>query len=156
MTYEELETNAETQKHIENARKYLHRIIVALLERGEKHDKSKLENPELEGFTKFTSKLANTTYGSDEYKHYIEDMMPFLNHHYGYNRHHPEHFPEGIDGMNLVDLVEMFCDWKAATLRHNDGNLLLSIETNIKRFHISPQLASIFKNTAELFEEWYD
>ena len=52
----------------------------------------------------------------------------------------------------------MFCDWKAATMRHNDGNLLKSIEINTKRFDIGPQLKKVFENTAELFdhkqEEW--
>lgn len=57
-----------------------------------------------------------------------------------------------INGMNLVDLVEMFADWKAATMRHHDGNLLKSIEVNAKRFAMSPQLEAIFRNTAELFD----
>jgi len=153
MTPEELATNAETQRHIDVVRKFLRVVAVMLLERGEKHDRSKLEPPELEGFTEFTPKLAESTYGSDEYKGFLESMKPTLDHHYGHNRHHPEHFPDGIEGMNLVDIVEMFCDWKAATLRHNDGNILHSIGENTKRFHISPQLAEIFKNTAELFEE---
>lgn len=30
--------------------------------------------------------------------------------------------------MNLIDIVEMFCDWKAASERQLDGNLLKSIE----------------------------
>jgi hypothetical protein len=54
--------------------------------------------------------------------------------------------------MTLVDLVEMFCDWKSATLRHHDGNLLKSIEINAKRFHIDKQLETIFNNTASLFD----
>ena len=38
------------------------------------------------------------------------------------NRHHPEHFGEdGIRGMNLPDVVEMLCDWKAASERTKDG-----------------------------------
>lgn len=54
-----------------------------------------------------------------------------------------------INNMNLVDLVEMLCDWKAASERHNDGNINKSIETNCKRFGLSPQLANIFYNTVE-------
>ena len=55
--------------------------------------------------------------------------------------------------MNLVDIVEMICDWKAATLRHNDGNLLKSIETNARRFGYDDQLKQIFINTAKMFDE---
>ena len=63
-----------------------------------------------------------------------------------------EIYPGGIDDMNLIDIIEMFCDWKAATLRHNDGNILKSIEHNKKRFEMDPQLSKIMQNTVELFE----
>ena len=51
--------------------------------------------------------------------------------------------------MNLIDIVEMFADWKAATLRHSNGSILKSIDINISRFNMSPQLVNIFKNTVE-------
>jgi len=44
-------------------------------------------------------------------------MKPALEHHYALYRHHPEHFQNGIDDMNLIDLVEMFADWKASSER---------------------------------------
>jgi len=44
---------------------------------------------------------------------------------------------------------EMFFDWKAATERHNDGNIFKSIKINQDRFKYSDQLADIFTNTAE-------
>jgi hypothetical protein len=52
--------------------------------------------------------------------------------------------------MNLIDLVEMLCDWKAASERHNDGNIKKSIEINTARFGLSWQLAKILENTADL------
>jgi hypothetical protein len=55
-----------------------------------------------------------------------------------------------VDGMNLLDLVEMFCDWKAATMRHADGDISRSITQNTERFSLSPQLAQIFQNTVNL------
>lgn len=54
--------------------------------------------------------------------------------------------------MNLIDLLEMFCDWKAASERHNDGNLRKSIEINATRFGMSPDLVSIFENTMLLVD----
>lgn len=57
-----------------------------------------------------------------------------------------------VGNMNLIDVVEMLCDWKAATLRHNNGNILKSIEHNAERFAISNQLVRIMANTVELFE----
>jgi hypothetical protein len=53
----------------------------------------------------------------------------------------------GILGMSLFDLLEMLADWKAATERHADGNMATSLEKNIQRFHIGPELAQILKNT---------
>ena len=78
-------------------------------------------------------------------------MGPALKHHYENNRHHPEHFEDGANGMTLIDLVEMLCDWYAATKKHEDGNLARSLVVNEKRFKISPQLTKIFENTAKEF-----
>jgi len=72
-----------------------------------------------------------------------------LAHHYAHNRHHPEHFPDGINGMTLMDLVEMLADWKAATERHDDGSLARSLGIQQDRFGITHQLAQILTNTAE-------
>jgi len=54
---------------------------------------------------------------------------------------------KGLNGMSLLDLVEMLCDWKAATMRHNDGDILRSVEINQKRFGYSDELKSILLNT---------
>ena len=63
------------------------------------------------------------------------------------NSHHPEHYENGIYGMDLIDLVEMICDWKAASLRHADGNIMKSLEINKERFNIDEQLFQILVNT---------
>lgn len=52
-----------------------------------------------------------------------------------------------VDGMTLLDLLEMFCDWKAATERHKDGSIEKSIQHNKGRFNLSEQLVSILENT---------
>ena len=147
------ECQVETQKHIENVRKYIRFVIDKLETRGVKHDASKLESPEVELFAEMTPKLAAVTYGSGEYKEALEKLKPALEHHYASNRHHPEHFVNGINDMTLIDVVEMFCDWKASTLRHNDGNLLKSIEINAERFNMDGQLKQILMNTARMLDE---
>ncbi len=147
------ECQVETIKHIENVRKFIRFLTNLLTQRGVDHDRLKLESPEVEIFTEVTPKLAGLTYGSEEYKESIAQLGTALEHHYAHYRHHPEHFERGIDDMNLVDIVEMLCDWKAASMRHNDGNLLKSIEINAKRFGYDDQLKHIFLNTAKLFDE---
>jgi hypothetical protein len=74
-------------------------------------------------------------------------MKVALDHHYSNNRHHPEYFENGINDMTLIDLIEMLCDWYAATQRHNDGDIFKSIEFNKTRFNMSDQLVSILTNT---------
>lgn len=339
LTAEEKATNFETMRHIERVRNLLNQFAIALLRRGELHDQSKLERPEVELFTEWTPKLAACTYGSAEYDEYRKQLAPSLSHHYAKNRHHPEFFtkdevwkdipgyvghyqvsslgnvrsvdrevhrggatgnicmsgktlaqhrtPKGycrvqlvlsgvaknhmvhrlvadaflknlenkpvvnhingikhdnrlanlewathcenqihaydtllrhpsvkyvveceelgivtfgcekmetllrergyarasasgiwnsldsggkhldltftatafedwmnspVNGMNLLDIVEMLLDWKAASERHNDGNILKSIQHNTKRFNLSPQLVSILENTASLLD----
>lgn len=147
---EEEATNYHTFRHIERVRNLINRCIAVLMKRGEAHDQSKLEPPEVELFTEYTPKLASCTYGSPEYNEFRVALAPALEHHYANNRHHPEHHKNGIDDMNLVDLLEMICDWKAASERHNDGNLRKSIEVNADRFGMSPQLVRIFENTVDI------
>jgi hypothetical protein len=146
-----LEANAQTQAHIDLIRKLLNMAAVELLRRGEIHDQSKFSPEEVDVFTEFTPKLKGCTYGSDEYKGFLAEMKPALDHHYAHNRHHPEHFRDGIEGMNLVDVLEMFIDWLASSTRHTDGDVRRSIEVNHQRFNMSPQLVRIFQNTAADF-----
>ena len=150
------ECQVETQKHIEAVRKYIRFMIDKIDMRGVKHDASKLESPEVDVFAEYTPKLNNTTFGSEEYYQNLEHMKSALDHHYASNRHHPEHFVNGINDMTLIDILEMFCDWKASTLRHNDGNLLKSIEINAERFNMDGQLKQILLNTARMIDEHED
>ncbi len=156
LTVEEQATNAVTLEHIQIVRNNLSLFIKELLDRAAKHDLSKLEHPEVEFFKDKTPHLSTSTYGSKEYEGFRKPdngvLAPALKHHYAKNRHHPEHWPSGVDDMNLIDVVEMLCDWAAATTRHHDGNLQRSIEVNTERFHLSPQLVRILENTVELFD----
>lgn len=112
------------------------------------HDASKLSPEEKDVFDEYSPKLKALTYGSDEYFDCLAKMKPALDHHYAHNRHHPEHFENGVNGMTLVDLIEMLSDWKAATERHDDGDLEKSLEIQRERFGLSDQLVSILRNTA--------
>jgi len=142
-----MDSTAETVKHMRMVQALLGTVCTELLQRGAVHDNSKLESPEKEGFDQFTEELSSLTYDSPEYRESLKKLGEVLDHHYAKNSHHPQHHREGVNGMTLLDVVEMFCDWKAATMRHDDGNLGKSIIQNQVRFNLSPQLASIFENT---------
>lgn len=142
------DSRPDTVAHIETVRANLDTCIAAIRMRQSEHDLSKLKDPEKCVFDEFTPKLKGSTYGSDEYKGFLASMKVALDHHYANNSHHPEHYPDGIRGMCLLDIIEMLADWKAATMRHADGDLSKSIEINQKRFGYSDELKAILKNTA--------
>ncbi len=139
----------ETMRHINIVRNYLNVFVTELLKRSNQHDQSKLQSPEVEVFDEFTPKLKDCEYGSDEYKSYLKAMKPALDHHYSVHRHHPEHFENGMMGMDLIDLCELVCDWHAASLRHKTGDIHTSIELNQERFGYDDQIKQLLRNTAQ-------
>ncbi len=165
------EVEKETRKHIDTVKRLIDNVRLVLLDRALAHDKSKLNSPEREIFEIYTEKLKGCTYGSDEYKQYLKEMKPALDHHYANNRHHPEHFELTVADdfqyheqgkkntlccMTLIDITEMLCDWLAATKRHADGDIMKSIEINQKRFGYGSELKQIFINTVQAFQEIKD
>lgn len=143
------DSEKDTLKHIKRVSQLLTESSAELIRRANVHDNSKLESPEKEFFDEFTPKLAGSTYGSEEYKGFLKELKVGLDHHYANNSHHPEHYPNGINGFDLFDLIEMFFDWKAAGERHENGNIYKSITINKDRFKMSDQLTEIFTNTAK-------
>lgn len=142
------DSRPDTAKHIKRVQQLVAEISEILLISANLHDDSKLKSPEVEAFDIATPKLATMTYGSDEYKQALQELGPALAHHYAENRHHPEHFAHGVLDMTLLDLIEMFCDWKGASERHCDGSFEKSIAHNRQRFFMANvDLARIFENT---------
>jgi hypothetical protein len=144
MTYD---SRPDTEAHIQRVRELLGAVRTALGLRSQAHDETKLREPELSLFNEWTPKLKELTYGSDEYKAALAALKPALDHHYAAWSHHPEHFENGVNGMSLLDVIEMLADHKAAGERHADGDIWKSMEINRKRFGYSDQLYEILCNT---------
>lgn len=151
---ENYDSKADTLEHIKLVNKLLCGFATELLKRASCHDNSKLGEPEKSAFDIATPRLRAMTYGSPEYRRSLDELKIALEHHYTLNSHHPEFYSNGIDGMNLLDIVEMFFDWWAATKRHPNGNILKSIELNKERFKMGEQLANILVNTTKTFGEF--
>jgi hypothetical protein len=144
-----VDADLETVKHVREVQTGLHKVVVDLLARSLVHDDSKMEEPERSTFLEETPKLRNLTYGSAEYTSALGQMREALAHHYARHRHHPEHYPDGLSGMNLIDLIEMLIDWSAASKRHANGSLKRSIEQNQQRFGYSDEMKGLLTRTAE-------
>ncbi|MET0601372.1 MAG: DUF5662 family protein [Baekduia sp.] len=142
------DSRPDTWEHIDEVRRRLRQITIDLERRADDHDKSKLTSPEVEIFDEFTPKLKATTYDSPEYREFLVGMGEGLQHHYAVNDHHPEHFLNGIGDMDLLQVIEMLCDWKAATMRHDDGDLFNSIQANAGRFGYGDEMRHLLLNTA--------
>jgi hypothetical protein len=149
------DSRPETQEHIDRVRWFLGPVVDNLIERAAVHDASKLVEPELSAFDIATPKLAGLEYGSEEYKQSLRDLGPALEHHFAENDHHPEHYPNGVQGMSLMALIEMLCDWRAAServkQRTDDPEKIKTFEDglafNQERFGYSDELAEILRNT---------
>lgn len=145
------DSTADTLDHISKVQTELTIIATELIERGRIHDASKLIEPEKSAYDILGEKLKGLPYGSPEYHAAINEVRPAINHHKAHNRHHPEFHLNGIQGMTLIDLVEMICDWRAAGLRDpkNPGNMMKSLDHAFERQRIPQPIYRILVNTIE-------
>ena len=150
MQDEVIDSTAATEEHRQEVARNVQHFCSKITMRAAQHDLSKLLPPEKAGFDRATLKLKDMTYGSSEYAKSLEELADTLEHHYANNDHHPQFYKNGVAGMNLYALVEMYEDWKAAGKRNKDGNIVKSVELNKDKFHLDEQLYSILLNTAKL------
>lgn len=138
---------------------YCFKFSAKLMWRGLWHDMSKYSPVETVSFIRIIHRLKMSTYGSKQYEetiHKDEVVRRGTNHHYAVNRHHPEHFAiesgdePCIRSMNLLDVMEMFCDWRSAVKRHKTGDINRSIEINRKRYGLSNDITCVFKKSVNL------
>jgi len=126
---------------------FLLKFSVKLIIRGIKHDFSKFSLIESKGFINIVHNLKKSEYGSQEYKRDLNKIDKSIKHHYRLNSHHPEYYKNGIGDMDLLDIIEMYYDWKAASRRHKKVNFKKSLNICERRFLISSQLYKIFVNS---------
>lgn len=142
---------ADVKKHVGKVQYWMNDFAAVITGRATIHDKSKLEEPEKSMFDEFTPKLKELTFGSKEYRQALKDMGGALQHHYEANSHHPEHYPNGVDGITLLDVIEMVCDWMAAC---EAKGVPMDLKHAAERFKLSPQLVNIIRNTLKQQDYW--
>ena len=128
---------------------YMLSICAKLCHKALTHDLSKYQWKEAKHFIPHFHKLQKTKYGEKDYDDSLVEVKKALKHHYAKNMHHPEYFADGIRGMSLCDVIEMWCDWKAAVKKHKTGNIYKSLDHNTERFMLDGLIA-IFVNTTLL------
>ncbi len=139
-----------TAAHIARVAELMTLASWEIARRGREHDQSKFDPVEaspLQEMQDIIDRDGPAPYGSDEYKRRTAMLGPMLAHHYANNSHHPEHYPDGVSGMDLFDLMEMFFDWKAASERGQES--AMSLTTACGKYEMPPMLVSILRNTAD-------
>ena len=125
----EFEVLADTIMHISEVQENMLAFVADLQKRGIAHDRSKFTEVEFDTFVSTKPEFKQVNYGTPEYQAVVEKAKVGVDHHYANNRHHTAYHANGIEDMNLLDLLEMLADWKAANRRSPD----LSFEDSLPR-----------------------
>lgn len=141
-------------KHRENVKSRLLFLADELYQRAYHHDDSKLQTPEI-GWLIEMDKEPRYPYGSPEYFDKMRRWDKFFRHHYKSNRHHPDHFQDGISGMNLADLCEYIVDIISYFEELHVGEALDTVNKQADRFGLDEQLIQILKNTLMEYFTWF-
>ena len=145
----DMEVLTDTLAHISEVQENLAEIRSELERRGLAHDRSKLLSIEFDGFCKTRSKFKKANFGSPEYQKCVDEIKPSIEHHYKSNRHHTSFFKNGFADMNLIDILEMLADWKAASRRSPDLSFKGSLPKAFKKYNIPENMQQHITGTLE-------
>lgn len=137
--------------HKKNVTNLINLIIIELHKRINEHDESSLNSNEVEVLTYFPEYIKKDSYLNEESLAYIREIKNALNIHFKKNSHHPEHFNNKIKDMNLIDIIEMLCDWKSTM--SEDDDIISVIKRNKKIYNFSNELMYILINTSKIFNK---
>lgn len=152
----ELFYEADTRKHQQWVAERLMACAKKLLDRAVRHDASKFSDVERKSYVGPVWELntREVAYGSDEYKALTAQMGEGWQHHLAHNTHHPENAtltaPEFASdpfaAMDLFDLIEMLCDWIAASKRRGNEPSL-PIKRYVDDKWLDRQMECVLRNT---------
>lgn len=142
----QIDTEEYIKGHITRVRNHLLTFTQLLQKRAALHDMSKLQEPELTWWKQMDEE-PRYPYGSPEYNDKVRRWKKVFDHHYKYNRHHPEHYESGFLEMTLVDLVEMLCDWLGYKDRISISDAMKVCEQQMERYGFSDDVRQIMSNT---------
>ena len=139
----------ETHRHIDDVQIYMQRCIDKLHQNSKIHDLTKFGEEELTPLMNLYAhheKNGVSKFGTEEYKKDMKThLSSMIKHHHQENTHHPEHFEAGVKGMNLMQVLEMVCDWASASKRSGGG--IVNLNDTQKRFCFSDDMKEIMRNT---------
>ena len=145
-TYDEYLSNHK--KIVED--KILH-LADILKDRGLHHDDDKFTGELYSTYAEAYPLLKNHKYGTPEQQKAYDELLGDVKKiHSSHNPHHPGYYENGVNGMTLIDVMEMLCDWYSASQVNGNG-FEDAFNFNCNRDGIEKQLADILANTYRLF-----
>ena len=124
-------------------------MALALLQRANAHDNSKLVGPELELLASIFGNQEAFTDPSVSLSDYEKQI---IEKHWENNRHHPEHF-ENIEDMSELDIIEMVCDWYARSLQFKTDFIDFVKTRQETRFHFPTEMFEKILNYCNILSE---
>jgi len=138
-------------KHKEDIAKMLAKFAGEISYRSAIHDNSKFDTDEFNACSENVNEFGKHEFDSPGERELRLRLSDAFSSHRKKNRHHPEHFDNGIDGMNLIDLLEMVADWRSASNRNAGDSIRKSLPIVQEKYKISPQLMNVLTNTIRDF-----
>jgi hypothetical protein len=137
----------DTMLHVSEVQENLEQISSELRKRAFAHDRTKFQALEFDSFVSTREDFKKANYGTPEYQKCCDIVQPALDNHYSNNRHHTGYHKNGIYDMNLIDILEMLADWKAASRRSPTQTFKESLPKCYKKYNINETLQKIIETT---------
>jgi len=151
-TKKDIEFYESVVQHKKAISDIMYKLADMIRKRADAHDDSKLDSTEFNKWSLNYLPESKRNLDNKEFKKTFEKLGEVREIHYSKNRHHLEFFNGDIKKINIIDLLEIICDWIASTANQDKGNLRLTIERAKERFKFSKEIEHIILNTLELLE----
>lgn len=148
MNCEEIKVVQFIYEHQQKVAAVIRQVIQELIARALTHDASKFTTQELKDNLvtlpdKWGLLAEGHGYHSPEQEQHRARFTAEIARHRKAHRHHPEYHADGVNDMDLIDLIEMICDWYVSA-----PDIDQSIRKNSEDYEIDPHISRILENTA--------
>jgi hypothetical protein len=143
------EVLTDTLIHVSEVQENLEVMIHDLKVRGINHDRSKFQEPEFSTFCETRPEFKKVNFGTKEYDAVVDKARLAVTHHHLSNRHHTAFYANGVQGMTLLDILEMLADWKAASRRSPGLSFADSLSRAFKKYEINETMQQFILNTIQ-------
>lgn len=145
----DIEVLTDTLMHVAEVQERLEDMIHDLRKRGLCHDRTKFQELEFDTFCRTRPRFKGVKFGTPDYDAVVEEAREAVEHHHHHNRHHTTYYDGGIEDMNLLDVLEMLADWRAAARRSKGQSFEESLPKAFERYNVPEVLREMIGRTIQ-------